>query len=252
MALIPCPECSAPISDCARICPLCGYPLATKRGGAARRASFPIPPLGDESSVLKGMCPKCGWWQYLRPTHCGVPLAGLNVGGWGAEGRCTVCGEQSAFAPTHCSESLVHIEVITGAHATDWQVPAANAGKATSRKRRSTTSSRTPQTSLAGPAPASPSAHTVLAVKGMCQLCGRWEYRQPYHCGEAVRAVSVADNGLCAATCAICRVLVPFVLEHCGAVLTSVRCLTDVEGSPLFLDGLTVSHTVVGSRTGVD
>jgi hypothetical protein len=60
-------------------------------------------------------------------------------------------------------------------------------------------------------------------LKGMCQVCQHWQYVQPRHCGQAVKAVLEEPTGEFRALCATCSaevIVVPPV--HCGVTVVSV------------------------------
>lgn len=60
MALINCPDCGQSVSDLARACPHCGYPVAEKREGIVPAASPASP---GNSKPLAEIRPS--WWGYF-------------------------------------------------------------------------------------------------------------------------------------------------------------------------------------------
>ncbi|MEI6569652.1 MAG: PH domain-containing protein [Verrucomicrobiota bacterium] len=57
MALIDCPECGKQVSNLARACPQCGYPVAEKSGGGAAVSE------GGAGDLLAEVRPS--WWGYF-------------------------------------------------------------------------------------------------------------------------------------------------------------------------------------------
>lgn len=69
MALINCPECNKEISDKAKSCPNCGFPIQEQI-------------IKSKSSSIKvNICPKCGeiWGNYEKCQHCGTKLIDCHI-----------------------------------------------------------------------------------------------------------------------------------------------------------------------------
>ena len=62
MALITCPECGKAVSNEAKVCPSCGYPVAERRVVAETAAAAGIPLTGDLDTPLLQVRPS--WWNY--------------------------------------------------------------------------------------------------------------------------------------------------------------------------------------------
>ena len=62
MALIPCPECSREISDKAKACPLCGYPLAASDAGLSEGDQEELERLRQEQLLLAQMQGEVDGW----------------------------------------------------------------------------------------------------------------------------------------------------------------------------------------------